>query len=418
MHKYWDVKLASVFFLGFASGLPFLMILSTLSIWLAEVGVSKTMIGLLAWVSVPYTFKFLWGRMVDNTSLPWLTKKLGLRRSWILLAQICSWIALVGLGATNPQQNLFLTACMAFVVGCCSAVQDIAIEAYRIETFPGNKVGMGASASVLGYRLGMLCAGAGTIFLAAIFNSWFVAYAGIATCMSLGIIATLTSQEPQVHRTQFKLPAWTALQSFIRRHDWQIIIPLILSYKVADTVLNVMSMPFLLEIGFTKLQIAYVAKTYGITAMIIGGFAGGVLLHKQSLRQNLLLCVILQAFASGLFVTQAYLGNNLEFLFFSLGVENFVCGMSQVSLIAYLTHLCGTHSIAWHYALLSSFASFVRVSFSALAGWLADKFAWPQFYSLVCISCIPSVLLLILCTRHFSHLESPAKLEPVLLETN
>jgi len=394
-------QLCSIFFLGFASGLPFLLILSTLSIWLAEVGISKTMIGILAWVSVPYTLKFMWGPMVDTVRIPILNKYLGLRRSWILSAQFGLWLALIGLSRTNPVQSLGYTAIFALLVGCCSAIQDIAIEAYRIEILAPSKVGVGASVSVLGYRLGMLCAGAGTIFLAAYLGSWNAAYNCIAACMLIGIITTLISSEPGVNRFKIKMDLWVSLKSFAHQRDWRIIIPFILSYKVADTVLNTMTMPFLLEIGFNKLEIAYVAKTFGIGAMVLGGVVDGLLLKRQGIRQNLRTCVILQIIASGLFILQAKLGNNLSFLFISMGVENFTCGMSQVALIAYLSQLCSYHSTAMHYAILSSFASFIRVSFSSISGWMADQFAWPQFYSLVAVSCVPSLILLIVYSKHF-----------------
>lgn len=395
-----------IFFFGFSSGVPFLLILSTLSVWLAEAGISKTMIGLLAWVSVPYTIKFIWGAMLDRVSIPWFTKLFGLRRSWILCSQVCVWLALVGLGSTDPLQNIWVTAFFALLVGFASAIQDIAVEAYRIEILPRHKIGVGASISVLGYRVGMLCSGAGTIFLATYFNSWQIAYHCIAACMSIGIITTLFSYEPTIKRTPLKLVVWKVVKVLIHRLDWQIIFPFILSYKIADTVLNVMSMPFLVEIGFNNLEIAYVAKTFGITAMILGGLFGGILALRVSVRQNLFICVILQFVASALFIVQAWLGHDLSFLFISMGVENFACGLSQVALVSYLSHLCTQRSTAMHYAILSSFASFVRVSLSTLAGWLADHFAWPQFYAIVCVSCLPSLLLLILCARHFARIDN------------
>lgn len=391
-----------IFFLGFSSGVPFLLILSTLSTWLAEAGITKTMIGLLAWVSIPYSIKFIWGAMVDHVRIPWLSDLFGLRRSWILVSQLWVWVFLMALGSTNPHESIWLTAVFAFLIGIGSAIQDIAVEAYRIEILPQQKIGVGASVSVLGYRFGMLCSGAGTIFLAAYFKSWAIAYHCIAASMLIGIITTLFCAEPQRKRAPLKLMVWKAVKVFVRRLDWQIIFPFILSYKVADTVLNVMSMPFLVEIGFNNLEIAYVAKTFGISSMILGGVAGGLLATRFTMRQNLFTCVVLQFIASALFIMQAQLGHNLSFLFISMGVENFACGLSQVALISYLSHLCAQHSTAMHYAILSSFASFVRVSFSMLAGWVADHFAWSQFYAIVCVSCLPSLLLLILCARHFS----------------
>lgn len=382
-----------------------MLILSTLSIWLAEVGVSKTLIGLLAWVSVPYSLKFVWGSLVDRVSIPFFTRWLGARRSWILCSQICVLIALCALGATNPAQNLWATAICAFLVGCGSAIQDIAIEAYRIEILPHAHVSSGASVSVLGYRLGMLCAGAGTIFFATFFNSWTTAYNYIAACMLIGIITTFTCSEPKQKSPPLQLPVWHTITDTVKKLDWQMVFPFILSYKIADTVLNVMSMPFLVEIGFNNLEIAYVAKTFGIGAMILGGVIGGVMLLRYSLRQFLTVCVILQAIASALFLVQAQLGHNLSCLFITMGVENLACGMSQVALITYLSHLCTSGNTALQYAILTSFASLMRVCFSTAAGWMADQFAWPQFYGIVCISCLPSLFLLIFGVRHFSQVD-------------
>lgn len=389
--------------------MPFLLILSTLSVWLTEIGISKTMIGFLAWVSVPYTVKFIWGSMLERVRIPWFTNLFGLRRSWILCSQICVWLFLIGLGNTDPLHNIWTTAFFALLVGCASAIQDVATETYRIEILPHNKIGVGASISVLGYRLGMLCSGAGTIFLATYFNSWQLAYHCIAACMIVGIITTLFSYEPieqRMHLIKLKFVSWKSIKVLVHKLDWQIIFPFILSYKIADTVLNVMSMPFLVEVGFNNLEIAYVAKTFGITAMILGGVFGGILSLYFSIRQNLFACVLLQCIASALFIVQARLGHDLSFLFVSMGVENFACGLSQVALVAYLSHLCTNRNTAMHYAILSSFASFVRVSLSTLAGWLADHFAWSQFYAIVCVSCLPSLFLLIVCARHFTRIDS------------
>ena len=189
-------KLIPIFFLGFSSGLPFLLILSTLSVWLAESGISKTNIGMFAWVTVPYTFKFLLASLIDLFKIPILHNWLGQRRSWMLLSQISLIFALMFLGSMKPTQNIILTAIAAFVVGLFSAIQDIVVEAYRIEILDRPKLGVGASASVLGYRAGMLCSGAGAIYLAAFFASWAIAYNIMAIFMLVGIVTTLYVEEP------------------------------------------------------------------------------------------------------------------------------------------------------------------------------------------------------------------------------
>lgn len=410
--------LAAIFCLGFSSGLPFLLILSTLSIWLAESGVSKTQIGILAWVTIPYTLKFLWAPLIDKCGLPWLTKIFGQRRSWMLLAQVCLILSIVALGSSKPEAGILYTSICAFLVGLFSATQDIAVEAYRIEILSSKDCGLGASYSVLGYRFGMLCSGAGAIYLATYLGGWQQAYNAMALCMLVGVITTILIDSTSIDvesalnidyskRLVSKSGDWLQdivlipIKTFISQRDWWIIIPFILSYKIVDTVLNVMSMPFLLEIGFNKLEIAQVAKTFGILAMITGGMVGGALLCKYSLRRILFLSLVLQALASCLFVLQAVIGNNLNMLFLTMGVENFSCGLGQVALITYLSKLCSQPHTAMHYAILSSFASLIRVNFSMLSGWVADHLAWQYFYTLVGIGCIPGIIILFGNGRHF-----------------
>ena len=403
-------KLITIFLLSFSSGLPFLLILSTFSIWLAEVLISKTQIGLLAWLTIPYTCKFLFSPFVDKVKIPFLFKYLGQRKSWILFSQIALTLALLLLGYTEPNKDLLFTAIVAFMVGLFSAIQDIVVEAYRIEIIDKSKLNLSASISVLGYRFGMLCSGAGAIYIAEYFHSWAVAYHVMACCMLVGIITTLMAIEPENLSTfavnqSFK--NWIInifvepVKTFFVHSQWKTIIMFVLCYKFADTVLNVMSMPFLLEMGFNKIEIANVAKTFGIIAMVCGGISGGVLLSRYGLWKLLFLASALQFVAGCLFVEQAKIGYNLPFLFVTMGIENFTCGLAQVVLITYFSMLCVRPYTAVHYAVLSSFASLVRVSCSMIAGWLADKFIWEDFYLIVCFSCILSIIILQCCTNHF-----------------
>ena len=408
-------KLFTIFCLGFSSGLPFLLLLSTFSVWLTEAGMSKTQIGMFAWVTICYTGKFLLAPLVDNIRVPLLSALLGQRRSWMLLAQLALVVALFCLGQLEPRHDLLLLAVAAFFVGLFSALQDIVIEAYRIEILPPAQIGAGASVSVLGYRLGMLCSGAGAIYLAAYFDSWAMAYTGMAVCMLVGISTTLFASEPPsiapLIQLKYSRNLWrnifiTPVAVWAKNQQWLTIILFILCYKFADTVLNVMSMPFLLEIGFNKIEIAHVAKSFGIIAMLCGGVIGGIFLRYYCLWRLLVLASVLQFFAASLFVLQAHIGYHLPLLFVTMGVENFTCGFAQVALISYLSLLCSPGYIAVHYALLTSFASFVRVNFSVMAGWLADNLLWSDFYSLVCVSCIFSMLMLRFCSLHFAAYKS------------
>ena len=404
------LTLLNIFFLGFASGLPFLLILSTLSLWLSEVGLSKSMVGFFAWITLPYSMKFLLSPIIDLVSIPLLTRILGRRRSWLLCSQICLIVAINFLGRCNPQSEIIKTALLALIVGIFSALQDLTIEVYRIENVDKRLAGYGISSLVLGYRFGMLFAGAGTIFLAAIWDSWQAAYSVMSLFMIIGVVATLTCKESLLvnlnkyppQKISFKEQFWVPIKKFIKGQQWFLIVVFIFSYKLADTILNMMSMPFLLEIGFSKLEIASVAKTFGIGSMIIGSLIGGLFVVKYSLRSVLLVCILLQIVSALLFMVQARVGNDLRALFVTMGIENFACGVNQVALIAYISRLCSKPNTALHYALLSSLASLARVVLSSGAGLLAEQMAWPTYYMLVALLCIPGLCIVLIYKEHFA----------------
>jgi PAT family beta-lactamase induction signal transducer AmpG len=202
------------------------------------------------------------------------------------------------------------------------------------------------------------------------------------------------------------------LDNFLQTHNLYTILSFLIVFKTADTLLNVMSMPFLSEIGFTKLEIAYVAKSFGTVSMIFGGIIGGYLLTKQSLHQVLLNSAVLQMIACCLFAVQAILGNKLYFLFLTMGLENFSCGICQVALIAYLANLCAPSKLAMHYSILASLASLVRICLSSLGGLLADILAWPVFFILVAAVSLSAIIMLYLYEAKFKYVNNYASPAP------
>lgn len=391
---YHQPRMLGILMLGFSSGLPFLLTLGTLHAWLKVSGASNTAIGFFALATIPYAFKFLWAPLTDHIHIPFLTNTFGQRRSWILLSQVGLVLALILLGSTDPAHNLYPTAAAAFLVTICASCQDNAIEAYRIELLPQNQIGHGASASVMGFRVGMWVSGGGALYLAYAFENWFVVYFIMSLCVIGGMIATLLLPEPQhePHHEDIKTASFgykfkkiiiPTFIEFTKRKDIGYIIIFIVLFKIGDTVLNMISIPFLLEIGFTKLDIANIAKTFGIVAMIAGGLFGGMLqAHKPSL-YTLAVSASLLVVSSMMFMFQAYIGYDTRFLILTMGIENFACGMSATALIAYLSTLCHRPHTATHFAILSSFCSLSRVSLSMGAGWLADKTDWITYFAII-----------------------------------
>lgn len=400
----------SIFLFGFSSGLPFLLTLSTLTIWLKESSINNTTIGFFVLVTIPYTFKFLWGPIVDNFKIPFLSRFLGQRRSWILIAQIGLIFMLVGLGTSNPEKNIYETAFWAFGIALCSSIQDVVIEAYRIEIVSESQRGPAAGATVLGWRIGLMTSGAGALFVAAAF-SWQFAYNLMAAAMLIGLFTTILSPSPPAQislanpYSKLKMAEgfWETLyQTYAQplkelwnAYDWRMVLGFILFYKVGDTILNVMNTPFLVELGFSKLEIANVAKFFGISAMIVGGFFGGLFLNRFGIFQSLIVCTILQLFSSLMFILQALAGYNLNVLILTVGVENFTCGFGATAFIAFISSLCYRPHTATHFAILSSCGSMIRIILSIAAGILADILSWPQFFALTAGACVPCFFLLI-----------------------
>jgi len=426
---YGDRRVLAILFLGFSSGLPLALTFGTLSIWLVEEGVSKTAIGLFALVGAPYTFKFLWSPLVDRLTLPYFTKRFGQRRGWAILTQLALMAAIFGLGSVAPSASPVLTAFLALLVVFCSASQDIVIDAYRVEILAERQYGAGAAMIVLGYRIGMLVSGAGALYLSSFFG-WHVTYAVMAGLMIVGIGTILLNPEPErMHSREStelegriseyldtrphlrggtaKLLAWLSsavvgpFAEFMGRRGWLLVLLFILLYKFGDALAGVMSNPFFIELGFSKIEIANVSKAFGLAATIIGGMIGGMMVSRLGIVKSLFICGILQMISNLVFVLQAMAGHNLTMLVLTIGVENFSGGMGTAAFVAYLSSLCNMAYTATQYALLSSFMAFGRTMLSSGGGWLADNMNWVAFFIVTTIAALPGLVLLVWMVRHF-----------------
>lgn len=408
-------------FMGFASGLPLLLTLSTLTVWLAEVGVSKTSIGLFALVGAPYTFKFLWAPLIDRLPIPPFTSLLGRRRGWMVATQIGLILSLLGLGASDPAVDAGRTALFAVLVAFFSASQDIVIDAYRVESLSERQQGAGAGILVFGYRMAMLVAGAGALYLAA-FHGWFVTYAVMSALVLVGMVTILLSPEPQAaddaadradarHRTRgltgkrAALAGWlyraviAPFADFMRRGHWLTILLFIVLYKFGDALAGVMANPFYIEMGFSKIEIANISKLFGLVATLAGGLLGGIMVARLGLLKSLLACGFLQMASNLMFAVQAMVGYDLAMLTVTIGLENFTGGMGTAAFVAYLSSLCNVAYTATQYALLSSFMAFARTILASSGGWIADHVDWVSFFLISTAAAIPGLLVLVWIMR-------------------
>lgn len=419
---YFKPRIFIIFAMGFASGLPLLLTLSTLSLWLAEAGIDKTTIGLFALVGLPYSIKFLWSPVIDRMPLPPLTTLLGRRRGWCIAIQALLIVAILAMAMTDPRIDAGATAVAALAIAFLSASQDIVIDAYRIEILSEREQGAGAAATQAGYRIGLLASGAGALFVASAFG-WFLAFVAMAALMGLGMLVVLIAPEPAVdagtaepagpalaHRVlaQLKRAVLDPLIEFFSRSGWLPILGFILLYKFGDAFAGVMANPFYVEMGFTKVEIASVSKIFGLLATLAGVFVGGAVVARIGVLRALLWCGILQMLSNLMFAAQALAGHDILVLFATIGLENFSGGMGSAAFVAYLSVLCNLAYTATQYALLSSFMAFGRTVLSSSSGWLADQVDWVLFFVTSTVLALPGLLLLLWMMRRYPVPRAPA----------
>ncbi len=413
---YRDRRLLVIVLMGFSSGLPLLLTLSTLSYWLARVGVDKTSIGLFALVGLPYTVKFAWAPIIDHVRLPWLSRRFGRRRGWALATQGALVVAIAALGATDPATDPWWTAAAAFAIAVFSASQDIAIDAYRIEILEDFEQGAGAAGTQFGYRIGLLVAGAGALALSD-FLAWSWVFALLAACVLVGVVAVLIAPEPDTGYRQPGADAapdrpWTEAMrewlevavvepflDILRRRAWLAILGFVLLYKFGDAIGGVMANPFYVELGFTGVEVAGITKVFGLVATLAGIFAGGALVARLGILKALVVGGILQAATNLLFAVQAVLGHDIAMLAVSIGADNFTGGLGSAAFVAYLSSLCNPTFTGTQYALLTSFMAAGRTVLSAGGGWLADHLDWVTFFVTTTVLAVPGLLLLLYLIR-------------------
>jgi MFS transporter, PAT family, beta-lactamase induction signal transducer AmpG len=435
---YTHPRVVGMLFLGFSAGLPLLLVLGTLSFWLSEAGIARATIGHLSWVGLAYGFKFLWSPLVDRMSLPILTKRLGKRRAWLLLSQVCIVLALLGMANTDPVVNLTHTVFFALAVAFASATQDIALDAYRIEAVEIEKQGAMAATYQAGYRIAMITAGAGALWIAAAFDPseatydfrpWQVAYTVMAALMVIGILTTLTIREPEkkvppdtaereAHaREKFaaaglsgrllNATAWfySAVVSpfidFIQHYKWQalLILALISVYRISDVVMGVMSNPFYQEMGFTKDEVATVSKVYGVIMTILGAGLGGLLVLRIGVMRTLFLGAVLSAATNLLFVWLAGRGHDVGALVFTISADNLSAGIASSAFVAYLSGLVNQAYSATQYALFTSVMLLLPKFIAGFSGQFVDAWGWANFFTATAAIGIPVLLLVWLAGR-------------------
>lgn len=405
--------------LGFSAGLPLLLVLGTLSFWLREAGIDRTTIGYLSWVGLAYAFKWVWSPLVDRMPLPLLTRWLGRRRSWLLLAQGMVVAGLVGMAFNDPQQALSPLVWCALAVAFGSATQDIALDAFRIESADADRQAALAATYQTGYRLAMIWAGAGVLWLAARSeasgvtgyqaSAWHMAYLAMAASMAVGVLTVLLSPEP----TPRPLPPARGLAEWLRgalvdpfadfigRYRWHalLVLGLIAVYRIADVVMGIMANPFYVDMGFTKDEVAAVTKVYGVVMTLGGAFVGGAMAMRWGVMRVLMLGALLSAGSNLLFAWLATRGHDLYGLIFVVSADNLAGGIASAAFIAYLSSLTNVQYSATQYALFSSMMLLFPKWLAGFSGRFVDAHGYADFFTATAFLGLPVLVLVALASR-------------------
>lgn len=495
-------QVAAMLFLGFSAGLPLLMIFSSLSLWLREAGIERAAVTLFSWAALGYSFKFVWAPLVDRLPLPWLTRRMGRRRAWLLAAQSAVIAAILLMAATDPAAGgsaLTRMAVAAVLLGFAAATQDIVIDAYRIESAHRDLQALLAATYIAGYRVGMLVSGAGALFLAQAFGSspdhyaygaWQSAYVLMAACMLVGVGATVVIPEPPAsglagtahgHRQDSRQyarflalfglavaalvasylalapvaaaleatllaasgQAWvgallveglrlggataTALgtaalgvrlglvdramvietyiepvRDFFRRYGLRIallLLAVIGLYRISDIVLGVISNVFYQDIGYSKAEIAFAVKTFGLFMTLAGGFLGGLLSVRFGVYRILLLGAVLAAATNLLFMVLAQLGYHLPMLYAVVAADNLSAGLASAAFVAFLSSLTNVSFTAMQYAIFSSLMTLLPKLLGGYSGAMVDTLGYSQFFALTAAMGVPVIVLVAIAAR-------------------
>jgi PAT family beta-lactamase induction signal transducer AmpG len=392
--------------LGFAAGLPLLLIYGTLSFRLREAGVSRPTVGFFSWVALVYTGKWLWAPLADRLSVPLLTQRLGRRRAWLLVAQAAVIAGLLLMGMVDPQRNLPLLAACALFTAFAGATQDICLDAYRIESAPLLRQAAMAAAYQTGYRLGMIWAGAGALWITARaaggsdayqHAAWTVSYAVMAASMFVGMAAVwwnprsaLAPSAPDaspVARPAAAGQGWRAqllepFVDFVRRYGWHafLLLGLVSSYRLANIVMGVMANTFYHDIGFTKDQVAAVSKVYGVVMALLGGFVGGALTLRLGIARMMWAAALVSSASILFYAVLATRGPDIGLLVLAVSTDNFAEGVAGTVFIAFLSGLTRREFSATQYAVLSSIMLFAPKFVAGFSGIVVDAVGYAAFF--------------------------------------
>ncbi len=426
LRLYTQPRMLTMLFLGFSAGLPFYLVFQSLSAWLRQAHIERSTIGMLAWVGTMYSLKFLWAPIVDRVPLPALTRLLGRRRAWMLLAQVGIGVGLANLALSDPSAGVTRMALWALFVAFCAATQDIAIDAWRIESAAVEQQGAMAAAYQLGYRAALITASAGAFTIAGNFG-WRASYTTMAVLVSVGIITTLLAAEPGASARdagadrEQRVADWLArrahwpaslqqagawfvgaivcpLLDFFGRYGGSLAVIILLfmgSYRLTEFTMGSMANTFYIDRGYSLTQIAAVVKLYGLAMSLVGVVIAGFVIARVGLLRSLIVgSVMIMLSNVGFSLLARAVAPNLLELGLVNAFDNLAQAMHGTALIAFLSSLTSARYTATQYALFSSLYALPGKILEGLSGFVVDAIGYPWFFLYTASLSVPALLLL------------------------
>ncbi len=431
---YFDIRMIRILLLGAISGFPWVLIGSSLSIWLKEDGLNRSTIGWAGLIFAVYAFNYLWAPLIDKVRVPFLTNKLGHRKAWIFLMQVIILLSLICWSLVNPSNNLALIIAIGLVIAIASATQDITVDALRIEQIRENEVksmAAGAAVAVVGWWTGYKLGGVVSLFTAEYFeklgfyNYWqltFLVLGGIVILMNIGLLfikeindkKKIKIQNENEKKIQEKIGskniftiiiAWIGstlsgpITSFFKKNGYSIaigILGFVFLFKIGEAFLGRMSIIFYKEIGFSKGDIAIYSKTLGWITTVVFTIIGGIFAMRAGSIKTMFVAGILMALTNLLFATLAWSGKSELLFAFAVIADDLTAAFATVAFVAFISLLVDRTYTATQYALLASIGTAGRTTLASSSGALVDWLNgdWGTFFVITTLMVVPSLLCL------------------------
>lgn len=383
-------------FTGFSSGLPLYILIQLVPAWLRTEGIGLAEIGFFTLVQMPYTWKFLWSPIMDRYTLPFL----GRRRGWMLVTQLLLAGSIAAIGLLNPQLSIWTVAYLAATLAFFSASQDVVLDAYRRELLPDHELGLGNSIHVQAYRLSGLVPGSLALILAD-HLPWHSVFFIVAGFMAIGITLTLSIAEPArdpAAPRSIRQAVIEPFREFIGRQGpgpALLVLAFLFLYKLGDNMATALQSPFFIDVGFSLTQIGTIAKAASLTAAIVGGLLGGLIMIKLSINRALWLFGVVQVVSILGFALLSKLGANPWMLGFAVAFEYLGVGLGTAALTAFIARATNRAFAATQFALFTALAATPRTLANAVTGVIVERIGWTSFFLLCTVLAIPGMLLLL-----------------------